>query len=520
MQQYPIENFISKGTYGSVYSTKNKDVVIKRGNFKDLINDINILCQIHHPNIIQIINLCIGYDGSTMIAYPRGENILDYLTFNKDKIPQIFYELLCALNFLHEELIVHCDIKPENIMIINDHPVIIDFGLSQIAFQYDGNSYYSGIPGTIGFISPYENKEFKNINTDVFALGKTFEALLVNNIEYMSNIPLIVNDHHLQELILVMLSKNVPRISEILKLSYFKYNNIIIRDNIGYRTSEFISLSNEPIGDINPKIWYIGIEWLLEVLAMEKADIRTVFLCLHNMHRTLPVMNNCKYNLHHFQLFIAVNAYLALSVFNGCYLSPSFYDIIVESTACAYVEYDGYEMLTDILMYMNGAIYNNTLWDSINNTADLIPTLKKACTYEYICGPIRNDNLFCQNKMIDFNKLRININHTSDNIDITITDNILLNFTTDDSEIDFDKFDSDNYASLAMLYHHQDKLYTDTETTNKIINKIVHSDYMDIYDCIFGNKLYIIEKTNVSEWPFNIYTATVHQIIKYKNNIK
>lgn len=53
-------------------------------------------------------------------------------SFQVDQMVKIFYNLLCAMNFLHTAGIMHRDIKPANILINQDCSVkLCDFGLSR-----------------------------------------------------------------------------------------------------------------------------------------------------------------------------------------------------------------------------------------------------------------------------------------------------------------------------------------------------------------------------------------------------
>ena len=53
-------------------------------------------------------------------------------SFTEDHIVTIFYNILCALNFLHSANVVHRDLKPANILIDGECGIkICDFGLAR-----------------------------------------------------------------------------------------------------------------------------------------------------------------------------------------------------------------------------------------------------------------------------------------------------------------------------------------------------------------------------------------------------
>src|ERR1700677_3000171 len=101
-KKYPKGETIGQGTFGSVYEVKNKSVVVKVGTFISLATDIVILGQINHPNIIKILDVSISKN-ETMIAFPKGRNILDELDYKDPRLPRIFCELICAVQFLHDQ---------------------------------------------------------------------------------------------------------------------------------------------------------------------------------------------------------------------------------------------------------------------------------------------------------------------------------------------------------------------------------------------------------------------------------
>jgi serine/threonine protein kinase/tetratricopeptide (TPR) repeat protein len=88
-----------------------------------------------------------------------------------------------TLAFLHGEGLVNCDLKPENVLLVNGDPVIIDFGLTA---QHPGGSGREaletprGRSGTLPYMAPEQIRgEFVDARSDLYAVGCMLYELLV-----------------------------------------------------------------------------------------------------------------------------------------------------------------------------------------------------------------------------------------------------------------------------------------------------------------------------------------------------
>ena len=153
-KNYEFISILGNGNFGKVRlyrDRKQTDVLfaiktlkkenITKNYFEMLKNEVDILSNLDHPNIVKyfgvyedelyihiLMEYLKGYDLYKIIALKK------YTGFDEKDICEIIYQLLQALSFIHNQNIVHRDIKPENILFANkkDYSTLklIDFGLS------------------------------------------------------------------------------------------------------------------------------------------------------------------------------------------------------------------------------------------------------------------------------------------------------------------------------------------------------------------------------------------------------
>lgn len=174
-------NLIGEGSFGKVYrGTTEKieaDVAIKvlnlqnPGALKSFMAECETLRQVKHRNLVKIFTICSSMDANRnefkALVYefmPNG-NLDEWLHYSKSlNIYQrlsICIDICTALEYLHHQSqtpIVHCDLKPSNVLLDQDmNAHVSDFGLAKILFN-DLNSLWkissTGIKGSIGYIPP------------------------------------------------------------------------------------------------------------------------------------------------------------------------------------------------------------------------------------------------------------------------------------------------------------------------------------------------------------------------------
>lgn len=148
-----------------------------------LYKECRLLMQVQgHKSIVRCTGMenVEGLGDAIVMEYVEGKNLAEMITQGNALTTQerlrIFRELLDAVEYLHQSGCVHCDLKPENIMLthVGKNVKLIDFGFT------DSDSYYilKQASGTHGYMPPdRESGKTPDARTDIYALGKILEDL-------------------------------------------------------------------------------------------------------------------------------------------------------------------------------------------------------------------------------------------------------------------------------------------------------------------------------------------------------
>ncbi|KAA8537877.1 hypothetical protein F0562_027543 [Nyssa sinensis] len=182
---------VGKGAFGTVFKgvlTNSKRVVaIKRLEVemaqgeREFRNEMKIIGRTHHKNLVRLLGYC--HDGTNrLLVYEFMSNgSLANFLFRSERKPRWEERIGIALNvargilYLHEECetqIIHCDIKPENILMDeNQCAKIADFGVSKLLMPNQTRTY-TGIRGTRGYVAPEWHRNLPvTVKADVYSYG-------------------------------------------------------------------------------------------------------------------------------------------------------------------------------------------------------------------------------------------------------------------------------------------------------------------------------------------------------------
>ena len=160
--------------------------------FKRFKNETNIQSKLNHPNIMPAFDYGdYNYDNLSLPFYimPKArENLKDYFKSNNIKekpleVKRILTEILEGLIYLHENLIIHRDIKPKNFLVLDDNSIkIADFGMVHLPDEYKKEPIQT--PSDEFQSNPYymnEDRSSNDLRIDICALGRLIHELLTDN---------------------------------------------------------------------------------------------------------------------------------------------------------------------------------------------------------------------------------------------------------------------------------------------------------------------------------------------------
>lgn len=161
-----------------------KDVDRIEENYSRFVDEIKILFNIYHPNIVRIYNYYLypqQKTGYLQMEYIHGSTIDEYdvSPFSKSW-DELFAEAVSAFEYLEDRDILHRDIRPANILIDDNNTLkIIDFGFSKKIDDYQRieNSILLNWPATEMPDEVTKDWDY-NEQTEIYFLGNLFKHII------------------------------------------------------------------------------------------------------------------------------------------------------------------------------------------------------------------------------------------------------------------------------------------------------------------------------------------------------
>lgn len=269
----------------AIYAVK----IIKSSSSSDIkffMNEINVLKQINHPNIVRLID-----GGEGVLTKENGKkSVVQYLVLEMVKYGELFdfiffpgkgfgedigryllHQLLDGLESCHKAGIVHRDMKTENIMLAEGWKTkIADFGFATKADGKKGNGLLYTALGTASYASPelLQKKPYDGVKSDIFSLGVSLFVLVTGKMPFKHA---LVDDPYYKEI-----AKNNPDryweklVSKVPEVSQ-NFKDLFVRF-IAYDPSTRLTIQ-----EIRDHPWIKNIKYdLIEVEAEFKARSKIV----------------------------------------------------------------------------------------------------------------------------------------------------------------------------------------------------------------------------------------------------
>jgi len=180
--KYKIERRVAQGAFATVYrafdTIEGIRVALKIPRpqhvtpdiLADFRREVRTAAKLEHANILPVKDAST-IDGQFVVVFPLGDESLDERLRRRmaaRTAMEYAGQILSAVAFAHRHGVMHCDIKPENLILFGRHRLrLTDFGVAKIAqrtIQGSGS-------GTLGYMAPEQAMGKPSFRSDVFSIG-------------------------------------------------------------------------------------------------------------------------------------------------------------------------------------------------------------------------------------------------------------------------------------------------------------------------------------------------------------
>ena len=217
-QRYGLQEQIGSGGMADVYRAQdlllNRPVAVKilHEQFRsdtEFINKFNREAQaaarLSHPNIVNIYDVGVMDDAHYIVMeYVPGRTLKDKIKqegrLSVEEALHIAKDIASALANAHANNLVHCDIKPHNILMMPDGSAkVADFGIAR-AVTESTMTYSGNVVGSVHYFSPEQAKgTMITPKSDVYSLGVVLYEMLTGTLPFTGETPVSIAMKHLQD---------------------------------------------------------------------------------------------------------------------------------------------------------------------------------------------------------------------------------------------------------------------------------------------------------------------------------
>jgi serine/threonine-protein kinase len=191
LKRYRVDSFIGRGAMADVYKVWDdqraaylamkllrEDLAMDTIFLRRFRREAQALAQLQHPHIVRFY----GLEEDDLLAFilmdfVDGTTLQQEIRMARRPLPlervmEVMRPVCSALHFAHRQGMIHCDIKPSNIMLhSNGTTLVADFGLAHMTEAAATSALLLG-GGTFGYMAPEQARgEKPTAQTDIYALG-------------------------------------------------------------------------------------------------------------------------------------------------------------------------------------------------------------------------------------------------------------------------------------------------------------------------------------------------------------
>ena len=217
-RRYELQELIGGGGMADVYKAHDKlldRAVAVKILHQQYANDAEFVekfrreataaAKLAHPNIVNIYD--VGEEGGSqyiVMEYVSGPTLKEVIQQKGRLAPieavRIAKEIASALESAHRNNLVHCDIKPHNILVMPDGRIkVTDFGIAR-AVSASTMTYSGSVMGSVHYFSPEQAKgTVITTKSDVYSLGVVMYEMLTGTLPFNGETSVSIALKHLQE---------------------------------------------------------------------------------------------------------------------------------------------------------------------------------------------------------------------------------------------------------------------------------------------------------------------------------
>lgn len=195
---YRLIRELGSGAFGTVWLAEKSTPIARMQVALKLPHDKNIdhetlkreaaiwIQASGHPNVLRLIDADIYANQVVIVSeYAPDGSLSGWLKRHGGSAPSVkaasemIDGMLAGLAHLHARRVIHRDLKPDNILLQGNSPLLADFGISRLL----GSSSYSlSIGGTPVYMAPEAFSYKRNVRTDIWSVGVIFYQLLAGRL--------------------------------------------------------------------------------------------------------------------------------------------------------------------------------------------------------------------------------------------------------------------------------------------------------------------------------------------------
>jgi serine/threonine protein kinase len=207
--KYHLEEYAGGGGMGAVYRCYDKDlaqvfalkilkpdIVVNNPLYAELFKrEVEAARQLNHPHIVKLVDSGVDDNISFMVMeWLEGRTLDDVLQGERleiNRVVDIFNQICMAVARAHEKNIIHLDIKPANIFMVDhersrDFIKVIDFGLARV-LKSDSGTTVTRFRGTNQYCSPEHFGGKLTHRSDIYSLGVMLYQLLTGVLPFRAS---------------------------------------------------------------------------------------------------------------------------------------------------------------------------------------------------------------------------------------------------------------------------------------------------------------------------------------------